>query len=164
MKNISIIVAIADNNAIGKNNQLLWHITADMKRFKQITQGHTVVMGKNTWLSLPVKPLKNRRNIVITDDRSEILEGTLTVYSIEEAIMNCQGDDECFVIGGASIYRQFLPFAETLYLTKINKAFDADTFFPEINFREWQEVSREEPETDPANDFTFAFITLKRKN
>ncbi len=90
MKNISIIVAIAENNGIGKNNDLLWHISADLKRFKQITLDHTVIMGKNTYLSLPVRPLKNRRNIVITDNPSDHFEGCVTVFSVDEAIRELQ--------------------------------------------------------------------------
>jgi dihydrofolate reductase len=164
MKNISIIVAIAENNGIGKNNDLLWHISADLKRFKQITRDHTVIMGKKTYLSLPVRPLKNRRNIVITDDPSDHFPGCLTVFSTEEAIINCNENEENFVIGGASVYRQFLPHADRLYITKVNRSFDADTFFPEIPAEEWQEISREIPAPDGQNDFTYEFIILKRKN
>jgi dihydrofolate reductase len=164
MKNISIIVAIAENNAIGKNNDLLWHISADLKRFRQITLNHTVIMGKNTYLSLPVRPLKNRRSIVITDNTSDRFEGCLTVFSVEEAIKNCNENEESFVIGGASVYRQFLFYADKLYITRVNRSFDADTFFPEIPAEEWEEISREIPGPDPQNDFTYEFIILKRKN
>jgi dihydrofolate reductase len=164
MKNISIIVAIAENNGIGKNNDLLWHISADLKRFKQITLDHTVIMGKNTFLSLPVRPLKNRRNIVITDNPADRFEGCTTVYSIDEALKICNENEESFVIGGASVYRQFLPHAGKLYLTRVNRSFDADTFFPDIADEEWEEISREIPEADPGNDFTYEFIILKRKN
>jgi dihydrofolate reductase len=164
MKNISIIVAIAENNGIGKNNDLLWHISADLKRFKQITLDHSVIMGKNTFLSLPVRPLKNRRNIVITDNPSDNFEGCITVFSVDEAIKNCRADEESFVIGGASIYRQFLPYADRLYITRVKKSFDADTFFPEIVEDEWEEISREIPAPDAQNDFRYEFIILKRKN
>jgi dihydrofolate reductase len=164
MKNISIIVAIAENNGIGKNNDLLWHISADLKRFRQITLGHTVIMGKNTYLSLPLRPLKNRRNIVISDNRSDHFEGCLTVFSVDEAIENCNENEESFVIGGASVYRQFMPFAQRLYLTRVNRSFDADTFFPDIIASQWEEISREVPAPDPQNDFTYEFIILKRKN
>lgn len=164
MKNISIIVAIAENNGIGKNNDLLWHISADLKRFKQITLDHTVIMGKNTYLSLPVRPLKNRRNIVITDNLSDHFDGCVTVFSVDEAIKNCIDNEESFVIGGASIYRQFLPHADRLYLTRVNRSFDADTFFPDIAAIEWEEISREIPGPDLQNDFTYEFVILKRKN
>ncbi len=164
MKNISIIVAIAENNGIGKNNDLLWHISADLKRFKQLTLDHTVIMGKNTYLSLPVRPLKNRRNIVITDNADDHFDGCVTVFSVDEAIKNCPENEESFVIGGASIYRQFLPYTDRLYLTRVNRSFDADTFFPDIVEDQWEEISREMPEPDPQNDFTYEFIILKRKN
>jgi dihydrofolate reductase len=164
MKNISIIVAIAENNGIGKNNDLLWHISADLKRFKQITLDRTVIMGKNTFLSLPVRPLKNRRNIVITDNRADHFDGCLTVFSVDEAIQNCHDNEESFVIGGASIYRQFLPYTDKLYLTRVNRSFEADTFFPDIVAEQWEEISHEIPADDPQNDFTYEFIILKRKN
>jgi dihydrofolate reductase len=164
MKNISIIVALADNNAIGKDNKLLCHIPADMKYFRKITTGHTVIMGKNTFFSLPGGPLKNRRNIVISDNNNDQFDGCETVYSIEEALDKCPDDQECFVIGGASVYRQFLPLASTLYLTRIYKLFDADTFFPEINPEKWEEISREYPSQDIKNDFPYVFIILRRKN
>ena len=134
---ISIIVAIASNNAIGKNNDLLWHIPADLKRFKLITSGHPVIMGKRTWESLPRRPLPNRRNIVITDIQGETIEGCEMAYAIDEAIAMCDPAEENFIIGGASVYRQFLPHADRLYLTLVKKDFDADVFFPEIDFSQW---------------------------
>ncbi len=164
MKNVSIIVAIAQNNGIGRNNQLLWHIPADMKRFKKITLGHTVIMGRNTFLSLPGGPLKNRRNVVISDNPSERFEGCEMVYSIREALEKCDPGGENFVIGGASVYRQFLPLADRLYVTRVNRQFEADTFFPEINPAEWEVVSQEDPEPDGKNDFSCTFITFQRKN
>lgn len=163
MKPISIIVAIAGDNGIGKDNKLLWHIPADLKRFKLITVGHTVIMGKNTFLSLPGGALPNRRNIVITDNRSENFPDCQMVYSVDEALEHSDPDRENFVIGGASVYRQFLPLADTLYLTRVHKVFDADTFFPEILAEEWDEISREEPEPDGKNDFTHTYLVLKRK-
>jgi len=164
MKNISIIVAIAQNNGIGRNNQLLWHISADLKRFKQITLGHTVIMGKNTFLSLPGGPLKYRRNVVISDDTADCFEGCEMVFSINEALEKCDADKENFIIGGASVYRQFFPMADRLYITRVNRTFEADTFFPEINPDEWEVISQEHPEQDGKNDFTYTFIILKRKN
>lgn len=163
-KPISIIVAIAKNHGIGLNNRLLVHLPGDLPRFKKITLDHTVIMGKNTFLSLPGGPLKNRRNIVISDSRDDRFEGCITVYSINEAIALCDYDKENFVIGGASVYMQFLPYANRLYLTKINKDFEADTFFPEIDESQWMEISRETPETYGDVDFTFEYILLQRKN
>jgi dihydrofolate reductase len=164
MKQISIIVAIASNNAIGKDNKLLWHIPADMKYFKKITTGHTVIMGKNTFLSLPGGPLVNRRNIVISDDPHDHFDGCVIVNSINKAIEMCDEDAESFVIGGASVYRQFLPIATRLYVTKVNKSFEADTFFPEISSEEWIEISRELHEERERHDFSFEFIVFQRKS
>jgi dihydrofolate reductase len=164
MKPVSIIVAIAKNNGIGKDNRLLCHIPGDLKRFKKITAGHTVIMGKNTFLSLPGGPLKERRNIVISDNQKDYFEGCETVFSIEEAMDKCSNDQESFVIGGASIYRQFLPFASRLYLTLVDKSFDADTFFPELNPAEWIEISRELPEDKGNADFNYVYVILQRKN
>lgn len=159
MKKISIIVAIAQNFAIGKNNDLLWHISADLKRFKQITSGHQVIMGRNTYLSLPYRPLKNRTNIVISDIPDETFEGCTTVYSIEEALNLCNEQEESFVIGGGAVYRQFLPHANKLYLTMVHQEFDADIFFPEINFDEWKLVDREDHGPEGENDFSYSFLT-----
>lgn len=164
MKNISIIVALDENNGIGKDNKLLCHIPADLKRFKRITTGHTVIMGKNTFLSLPDGALKNRKNIVITDNRNDHFEGCETVYSISEAMDKCDSDRENFVIGGASVYRQFLPFTSKLYLTRIHQTFNADAFFPEINQYEWEEILKEEVEPDALVDFSFEYIILQRKS
>jgi len=160
---ISIIVAIAENNAIGLKNKLLWHISEDMKRFKRITLGHKVIMGRNTYLSLPVRPLTGRTNIVISDKPEEKFEGSTTVYSVEQALEICPPDEECFVIGGAMIYRQFLRFAKKLYITRIFKSYDADTFFPEINLDEWNETNRETYGPDDKNEFSCAFIIYERK-
>lgn len=157
MKNISIIVAIAKNNAIGKNNELLWHISDDLKRFKRITDGHTVVMGRNTYLSLPKRPLINRTNIVITDVKSEKFEGCVTVNSIEEAIAACPDNEESFVIGGGAVYRQFLPVANKLYITHVHEDFDADTFFPEIDKTVWKLIDNEDHMPDDKNKFSYSF-------
>lgn len=163
-KPISIIVAVAKNNGIGKNNRLLAYIPGDLPRFRRITSGHTVIMGKNTFLSLPAGPLKNRRNIVITDNHDDSFEGCITVFSIDEAIKECDDDRENFVIGGASVYRQFLPYATKLYLTLINKAFEADTFFPEIDRSVWKQLSGEKPDPSGEVDFDYEYIVLQRKN
>jgi dihydrofolate reductase len=162
MKQISIIVAIAKNFAIGKNNELLWHIPADLKRFKKITSGHQVIMGKLTYLSLPLRPLPNRRNIVITDMSGESFEGCSTVYSIEEAIKMCSETEESFIIGGGSVYRQFLPLCNKLYLTIVHKDFDADTFFPQIDLSHWKLVEKIDNEPDGSVDFAYSFLTFER--
>jgi dihydrofolate reductase len=162
MKKISIIVAIARNGAIGRNNDLLWHIPADLKRFKEITKGHQVIMGRMTYLSLPKRPLVNRTNIVITDNKVEVFEGCITVYSIQEAMDLCNEKEESFIIGGGSIYRQFLPLSNKLYLTLVDKDFEADTFFPEIDKNQWTLVEKSEPIYDEANDFSYSFVTYAK--
>jgi dihydrofolate reductase len=163
MKSISIIVALAKDNGIGKDNKLLCHIPGDLKRFREITTGHTVIMGKNTFFSLPGGPLKDRRNIVISDNRNDHFAGCETAYSLAEALELCDDNRENFVIGGASIYRQFLPFATKLYLTLVDKSFEADTFFPVLDPDDWEEISRENKEAGNPADFSYAYVILQRK-
>ncbi len=159
--NISIIVAIAQNFAIGKNNELLFHLPADLKRFKQITTGHSIIMGRNTLLSLPKWPLPNRRHIVITDKPDDKFEGCEVVFSIDEAIEKVKDEKEAFVIGGGMIYRQFYPIAGKLYLTLVHQDFDADVFFPEIDYQQWAEEKREDL-FDEKNQFNYSYLDLKR--
>jgi dihydrofolate reductase len=143
-KKFTIIVAIAQNNAIGKNNDLLWHISGDLKRFKQITTGHSVIMGRKTYFSLPNGALPNRRNIVITDCPEDCCPSTEIVSSIQEAIQIADKEKENFIIGGGMIYEQFMNMADKLYLTIVHKDYDADVFFPKINYNEWKTISKEE--------------------
>ncbi len=164
MKPISIIVAIAANHAIGKDNQLLWHISADLKRFKQITGGHPVVMGKNTFYSLPVRPLPKRRNIVITNVPGEIIEGCDMAYSIEEAEALCDENIENFIIGGGSIYQQFMDIAYKMYITRVHKEFDGDVFFPEIDPNVWQLSEIIEVPFDAQCGFGYSYEIWVRKN
>ncbi len=161
-KNISIIVAIAENFAIGKNNDLLFHLPNDLKHFKDITSGHTIIMGRNTLLSLPKWPLPNRRHIVITDKPDDVFPGCEIVFSIDEAIEKVKNEDEAFIIGGGMIYRQFFPVAGKLYLTLVHQPFEADVFFPEINYSEWEEISREDF-YDEKNQFNYSYLNLGRK-
>ncbi len=161
-KNISIIVAIAQNFAIGKNNELLFHLPNDLKRFKQITTGHPVIMGRNTLLSLPKGALPNRRNIVITDNPEEIFERCEMVFSIDEAVEAVKTEKEAFIIGGGMIYSQFYPIAGKLYLTLVHKDYDADVYFPEIDYTEWNESFRED-HSDEKNSFNYSYLNLERK-
>ena len=163
MKNISIIVAVADNLAIGKNNELLWHISDDLKRFKKLTTGNNIIMGKRTFLSLPNGPLPNRTNIVISDKAGESFDACKMAYSIEEAIELMDDNKENFIIGGGMIYKQFLPLANKLYLTRVHQSFDADTFFPEINMDEWQIVESKSFEEGGKNQYPHTFQILTRK-
>jgi len=159
-KYITIVVAIASNYAIGKNNQLLWHLPKDLKHFKDVTSGGTVIMGRKTFDSVG-RPLPKRRNIVITRKPVSI-EGCEVVSSIDAAIALCKTEEEVFIVGGAEIYRQTMPMVNRIYLTIVHHSFDADTFFPEIDYKEWKELEREDHETDEKHQFPYSFITLER--
>ena len=154
-------MAIAQNFAIGKNNDLLFYLPSDLKRFKAITTGKTIIMGRKTLLSLPKWPLPNRRHIVITTDTNANFEGCEMATSIEEAIAMVKNEEEAFIIGGGTIYEQFYPLAGKIYLTLVHKDFDADVYFPEINYDEWEVESRED-HTDEKNEFQYSYINLTR--
>ena len=157
---VSIIVAIGENNAIGKDNQLLWHLPADLRHFKNKTSGHTIIMGRKTFDSVG-KPLPNRRNIVVT--RQDIkIEGCEVVKSIDDALALCRDEEEVFIGGGAEIYKLAMPKTDRIYLTIVHQEFDADTFFPEIDFSQWVETSHEDHEADPKNYIPYSFLTLER--
>lgn len=157
---INLIVAIADNLAIGRNNQLLWHISEDLKYFKSITTGKTVIMGRKTFESIG-KPLPNRRNIIISRSMQGV-EGIEIYPSIEKALSASQNED-VFIIGGGEIYRQTLPLADKLYLTLVHTTIeDADTFFPKINYNEWEEMERQSFKRGEKFEFSFEFIVYKR--
>lgn len=161
---ISIIVAIAENYAIGKKGDLLCHMPADLKHFKEITSGHTVLMGERTFLSLPKHPLPNRRNIVLTDVKGKTFEGAETVYSIDEMVNCINGDEEAFVIGGGMVYKQAMEFADKLYITHIHHSWsDADTFFPEIDPAIWKQLSAERHSADDKNPYDYTFATYGRR-
>jgi dihydrofolate reductase len=156
---VSIVVAISENHVIGKDNKLLWHIPNDLKHFKEITTGHTIIMGRKTYDSVG-KPLPKRRNIIITRQPITI-EGCEVVSSIESALALCAGHDEVFIVGGAEIYKQSLNLTDRIYLTIIHKEFEGDSFFPEISKVEWIEVSREDYQPDAKNPIAYSFITLE---
>lgn len=158
---VSIVVAIAQNNAIGKNNQLLWHLPKDLKHFKDITSGHTVIMGRKTYESVG-KPLPNRRNIIITR-QNIVVEGCEVVNSIEDALKLCTGETEVFIVGGAEIYKQAMALTDRIYLTIVHQEFDADTYFPEIKETIWKETERQDHESDEKHLFPYSFITLERR-
>lgn len=158
---ISIIVAIGENYAIGKDNQLLWHMPNDLKHFKEITSGRSIIMGRKTFDSVG-KPLPRRRNIVVTRQDLDI-PGCEVVKSIDEGLSLCASEDEVFIGGGAEIYRQAMDRTDRIYLTIIHQVFDADTFFPEIDYEQWEEVSRENFEPDEKNPLPYSFIQLNRR-
>ena len=161
---ISIIVALARNRAIGLNGNLIWHLSADLKYFKRVTTGHTVIMGYKTFLSLPNhKALPNRRNIIISSHLEQAPEGFELAHSIQEAFNMMHDEEETFIIGGGSIYEQFLPKADRLYLTRIDKEFEADTYFPYIDFDEWNLIDVNVIDEDPQVDFSYRFEVWERK-
>jgi dihydrofolate reductase len=157
---VSSVVAISENHVIGKDNKLLWYLPNDLKHFKDITSGHTVIMGRKTFDSVG-KPLPRRRNIIIT--RQDIsIEGCEVVKSIEAALDLCKDEEEVFIVGGAEIYRQSMHLTDRIYLTIVHKEFEGDSFFPEIDKKEWKEVSHEDFEADEKNSIPYSFITLER--
>lgn len=153
---------MALNKAIGKNNDLLFHLTGDLKRFKAITSGHTIIMGRKTLLSLPKWPLSNRRHIVLTGDPGARFGGCETASSVKEVFQMITGDEEAFVIGGGSVYHQFYPLAEKLYLTLVHQDFEADTFFTDMDFSDWEQISRED-HYDEKSGLDYSYIDLIRK-
>jgi dihydrofolate reductase len=161
-RNISIIVAIAQNNAIGKDNRLLWHLSDDLKRFKKLTTGHTLIMGRNTFLSLPNGALPNRRHIVISDVEEDRFEGCDMAGSLDHAIQLAGESVECFVIGGGMVYTQFLPMAGKLYLTQVQGTFEADTFFPEIDFAQWSAGYSEIVAAGDMNEYPHTYTEYTR--
>jgi dihydrofolate reductase len=156
---ISIIAVVGKNNEIGKGNELLCRLPADLKHFKEITAGHTVIMGRKTFESLPKGPLPNRRNIVISRNKDLKIEGAEVYSSLDYALIKLLDENEVFIIGGAQIYKQVLPIADKLYLTKIHAGFpEADAFFPEVVWNVWREVSRETFPADEKNPYPFSFL------
>ena len=164
MSKISIIAAVADNYAIGKSNNLPWYLPADLKHFKQLTTGHAIVMGKRTFESLPNGPLSSRKNVVLTSIMSEgVNEGYYEADSLEDAIYLCEHEEQVFIIGGATVYKQCIDKIDYLYITWIHKDFSADTYFPKIDMNVWQEVKHEDYEADEKNLFAYTFSEYKRK-
>ncbi|HBJ1651666.1 dihydrofolate reductase [Clostridium botulinum] len=161
---LSIIVAIAKNNVIGNDNKLIWHISEDLKRFKEITSGKTIVMGRKTFESLP-GVLPNRKHIILTRDKnfkvnSECVE---IIYDFDELLNKYKNSDtEVFIIGGGEIYKQLLPHTHKLYLTKINKDFDGDTYFPQINYDDFKVNYESDIITDEKSKLEYNFINLSR--
>jgi len=159
---ISLVVAMADNRVIGRDNTLPWHLPADLQHFKRITMGKPILMGRRTWESIG-RPLPGRTSIVITRDAAYAAPGCIVAHSVEAALQaaaDCA--DEAMVIGGAEFYGQLLPRADTLYLTRIQADFEGDTFFPELDESEWREVERSDCEPDDRNPYRYSFIRLDR--
>ena len=159
---VSFVVAVARNGVIGREGGLPWHISSDLKRFKEITMGKPVIMGRKTWDSLPRKPLPGRRNIVITRQAGFMAAGAEVVASPEQALALCAGLPEASVIGGGEVYRQFWPRVDRLYLTEVDLSVEGDTHFPVADPAEWRETAREVHPKGPNDSAGFVLRILER--
>lgn len=159
---VSSVVAASDNNVIGKDGGLPWHVSSDLKLFKEITMGKPVIMGRRTWESLPKQPLPGRRNIVITRNPDYAADGADVAGSIHEALAMCEGEPEVSIIGGGQVYEQAMDRTDRIYLTRIHLTVDGDTFLPELPENEWQEVERREFEKGERDDAAFTLVVLDR--
>ncbi len=161
---VSSIAAVAENNAIGKNNQLIWRLPSDMNYFKEVTQGHCIITGRKNYESIPEKfrPLQNRTNIVITRQKQYSAPGALVTHSIEEALelARQKKETEVFVIGGAEIYAQTMNYADKLYITEVHHSFEGDAFFPVIEKKKWKEISRKAHPADEKHKWAYSFCVL----
>lgn len=158
---LNLIVAVDERNGIGKNNQLPWHLPADLKHFKTLTTGHPIIMGRKTFDSIG-KVLPNRRNIIISRQNELKITAADVCNSLEQALVLCKNEEDVFVIGGAQIFDEALPLADVLYLTLIHHNFDADTFFPKIDKDEWKEAESVRYEPDEKNAYPYTFIKYRR--
>lgn len=158
---LSIIVAMDRNRVIGKDDTLPWHISADLKNFKKITMGKPIVMGRKTHESIG-RPLPGRENIIITRDKTYQAEGCTVLHSIDEIFEHCKDVEEVMITGGSEIYKHTLDQATRLYLTEVHTEVEGDTFFPEFDRKQWNEVSREEFDSDEKNEFDYSFLILER--
>ncbi len=164
MKTIKAIVAVDENGAIGRQGDLLCHLPADMRHFKEMTMGHSIVMGRKTFESFPRRPLPGRQNLVITRSAGWQYPGVTVAHSLEQAIALAE-TDTVFIIGGAQIYEQALPVVDVLHLTLIHARWaSADVYFPALDPNQWQEVEREHHTSDHRNAYEYDFITLKRRD
>lgn len=160
---ITLIVAIGKNNELGKENDLVWHLPNDFKRFKKLTTGHHIIMGRKTFESFP-KPLPNRVHVVITRNEKYKREGTIIVHSMKEALQIAKNDTQPFIIGGGEIYSLGIPIADKIELTRVHGSFDADTFFPEIQINEWELIKEEHHDIDEHHKYAYTYLTYLRKN
>ena len=159
---ISIIVALSENNVIGSENSLPWKLSADLKRLKSITMGHHLIMGRRTWESLG-RALPGRTNVVITSQKDFKAEDAEVVHSLDEALKISSGDDEVFIFGGGKIFKEAMPLVKKIYMTRVHANIKGDTYFPTLNMNEWNESVRENFNADEKNQFDYSFITLIKK-
>ncbi|MDA9334576.1 dihydrofolate reductase [Flavobacteriaceae bacterium] len=161
--NLTLIVAVSENDVIGKDNDLIWQLRNDLKRFKALTSGHCIIMGRKTFESFP-KPLPNRTHIVITRQQNyNVPEGVIVVNSLEAAIEQAKDDENPFIIGGGEIYKQALAVVDTIEFTRVHHTFEGDTFFPLIREDIWEETGRVYNKKDDLHEFDFSYITYKRR-
>lgn len=160
---ISLIVAMDKNRVIGVDNQLPWHLPADLKRFKALTMGHHIIMGRKTYESIG-KPLPGRKTVIVTRQHDYKAEGCFVVHSLDAAVMMTRGDEHAFIIGGADLFQQSLPYADRVYLTEIElKVPRGDTYFPELPASQWQLVEREDHKPDEKNQYAYSYLTYAKK-
>jgi dihydrofolate reductase len=159
---VSLIVAMAKNRVIGANNTLPWHLPADLKRFKALTMGHHIVMGRKTYESIG-KPLPGRISVVVTRNADYSVPGVIVVNSLETALASCGGDREIFIIGGAELYRQAVNLADRIYLTEIDAGISGDAYFVELDSRQWHEISRDSHAPDEKNRYAYHFVVYDKK-
>ena len=159
---ISIIAAEDENGVIGRNNQLIWHLPADLKRFKQLTMGHHMIMGRKTFDSIG-KALPGRTTVIITRQKDFKKEHSLVADSLKKAIELCKNDHEIFIIGGAQIFKEVISLTDKIYLTQVHHSFEGDVFFPELKTDEWKIISREDHEADEKNKYAYSFVDYVRK-
>lgn len=161
---ISMISAVAENRVIGNKNALPWHLPADFKYFKETTLGKTIVMGLNTFKSIGEKPLHGRKHIILNNDPNYVApEDCVVAHNIEEVVQMAKEVPELMICGGASVYKQFLPLADRLYLTFIHQDFEGDTYFPEFNINDFKEIKRQDCDPDEKNPYSYSFVVLERK-
>ena len=160
-KEITLIAAASENNALGKDNQLIWHISEDLKRFKNLTQGHAIIMGRKTFESMP-KALPKRKNIILTRNKNYKAIDAWVANSLEEALELTAGDSQPFVIGGGEIYKLFIKRANKIELTRVHHSFEADAFFPEIDTREWKLIFEEKKLSTIEQPYKYSYLTYKR--
>ncbi len=159
---VTVIAAIAKNNALGKDNELIWYLPADLKRFKKTTTGHHIIMGRNTYESIG-KPLPNRTTVIITKNTNYKVDGCIIVHSLDEALEISKQDETPFIIGGAQIYKQAISIVDKLDITEVHHSFDADVFFPKIDLTIWKEKNRTLFKADEKNKYDYSFVSYIRK-
>ena len=158
---LTLIAAISENNALGKENQLLWHLSEDLKRFKKLTHGHSIIMGRKTFESLP-KALPNRKNIILTQNSSYQAKDAWVVHSMDAALALTEGDTQPFIIGGGQVYKLFLPFAKRIELTRVHHHFEGDTFFPELDLKTWKLMHEENHHNTADQPLNYSYLTYQK--